>query len=142
VRGVTLFRLGALLAALLLLPPLVRGAMPGVAAALIATAALAAGAAGRNRWWVLRIHRDQLEDALTRSCRMVLATPAVAADGVRVRLPKAQLVIRVRALGRRAFELRFRGPWHAHRKATLLRAVIAKQFETPLPRLRIRFRTR
>jgi hypothetical protein len=139
-RGVTLLQLGALLAALLLLPPLLRGAVPAIPVVLVAAAALGAGGAVRDRWWVLRIYRDELDDALIRSCRMVRAWPAITPEGVRLQVADAELMIRIRARGSGAFQLRFDGPWRAQRKATLLRSVIAKQFEPPLPRIRIRLR--
>lgn len=139
-RGASLLRLAAILAALLLLPPFLRGAAPGLAAIVLTAVAVGVGIGARARWWVLRIHRDDLDAALLRSCRMVLAVPTVTAEGVRVQLARTQLLIRIRSCGVRAFELRFDGPWRTHRKARLVRSVIAKQFEPPIPRIRIRLR--
>jgi len=126
----------------LLLAPLVRGTVPGLRSIGRAALAVTAGAVVRGRWWVLRIDRDALETALARSCRMVLAVPTVTAEGVHVRLARRTLTIRIRAAGRRCFELGFRGDWRAERKARLVRAVIAKQLEPLMPRVRIRLRRR
>jgi hypothetical protein len=105
-----------------------------------AAAALVIGFALRGRWWVLHIRRDELDQTIARACRMVLATSNVTAEGVRVRLAQTDLSIHMRPLGTSAFELSFEGPWRAHRKAILLLSVIAKQFDPPLPRIRIRLR--
>ena len=141
-RGSTLFGLGCALAALLLLAPLLRGTLPGLLTICGVAVAVTAGAVVRGRWWVLRIDRAELDAALVRSCRMVLAVPTVTAEAVHVQLARTVLTIRIRALGRRSFELDFSGDWRAERKARLTRAVVAKQLEPLLPRIRIRLRRR
>lgn len=138
VRGVILYRLGAVVAALALLPPLTRGAVPGAAAVMVAVLVLAAGLAARGRWWILRTVRGDLEATLTAACRRVLAPFSAEGGDIAVRLGAAPLAIIIRPFASRSFTLRFSGPWRSERKAMLLQRLVAKQYEPAIPRVKIR----
>lgn len=57
-----------------------------------------------------------------------------------MRLGPTPLTIMIQPLAGSSFTIRFIGPWRAGRKATLLQQLIAKQYEPPVPRIRIRMR--
>jgi len=137
VRGVILYRLGAVVAALAVLPPLTRGAVPG-AVVMVALLVLAAGFAARGRWWILRTVRGDLEATLTAACRRVLAPFSAEGGDIAVRPGAAPLVIIIRPFASRSFTLRFSGPWRSERKAMLLQRLVAKQYEPAIPRIKIR----
>lgn len=138
VRGVFLYRLGAVVAALTVLPPLTRGTAPAAAPVMVALLILLAGFAARGRWWIFRTVRGELEGTLTASCRRVLAPCSAEEGGITVRLGAAPLVIMIRPLASRSFTLRFSGPWRSERKAMLLQGLVAKQYEPAIPRIKIR----
>jgi hypothetical protein len=94
----------------------------------------------REHWWLFRIERHELDAAIARTCGMARASCTIDDDRVLLQLTHVELTMHIRARGPHQFELRFAGPWRAHRKALLVRSLLAKQFEPLLPRIRIRLR--
>jgi hypothetical protein len=83
---------------------------------------------------------DDIRPVLERCLAMVRAPFERATDewrgGYVVRVGTDRFEIGLRAVFRRCVQLRFRGG-RRHRKAALLKALVAKQFRGVLPRLRI-----
>lgn len=70
---------------------------------------------------------------------MALAHLTIDRGGYEIRTATQCLVVSLTRRGS-AFEMRYRGPWSEGRKATLIRDLIAKQFDPVVPRLRIQTR--
>jgi len=70
---------------------------------------------------------------------MALAGLTIQPRGYEIRTATQRLVVSVTRRGS-AFEIGFRGPWREGKKGSLVRKLIAKQFEPLVPRLRIRTR--
>ena len=138
-RGDTVLRICVLAAALLVVSPLGSGTRPSPSLILVALLLVAGGVLARPRWWVFRASRTEVEEALSTTCRMTLVRLGVTSLGYKIDIDSTALGVVVSRRGP-ALQLTFPGAWRAGKKSTLVRNVIAKQFEPIVPRLRIRLR--
>ena len=90
----------------------------------------------RSRWLVIGAKADALGGALAECAGKVRAPCEPAAGGYRVRIADGALEVRIRPLGARLTLVTF-DPC-PHRKARLLRQLLAKQFAGALPTVRVR----
>ena len=93
----------------------------------------------RGHWWLLRSTRAEIEDAISKTCRMTLARLTSLPDGYRIHVGRDSFTVTLVPRGN-AFALRFIGLGRAGKKGLLIRKLLSKQFDPFVPRLKIRLR--
>lgn len=136
VRGSSFFRFNCIAALLLAAALLIRVRPIPLAAAGFCVTLLLASWPCRRLWVIAGAGRERVENAFERSFERVRAPSERSAEGYAVKIGEGKTLIEIRCWPAGMILIRFR-VHEPGRKLTLLLDLVAKQFESPLPHLRI-----
>lgn len=92
-----------------------------------------------DHWWLLRSTRAEIDEAITKTCRMALARLTSLPDGYQIHVGRESFVLTLVPRGN-SIALRFKGLGRAGKKGLLIRKLLGKQFDPVIPRLKIHLR--
>jgi hypothetical protein len=135
-KGRALVYLNGAFIAVLLVVILVRQQRPGVGLYVLGGLLLASAGAARNAWILLHIDRGKLDQLLEKCFRQTRASHKTTPTGYTVIAAGSEMSVAITPL-LAGHGVRFGGASNS-KKAQLIRALIAKQFQPSFPPLRIR----
>jgi hypothetical protein len=135
-KGRTLVYFNGAIIAVLVVAMLARQQRPGFGLYILVGLLLASAAAARNAWLLLHVDRGKIDQVLEKCFVQTRASHNRTPTGYVVIAAGAEMSVAIRPL-LAGYAVRFSGR-RSSKKAQLIRALIAKQFQPSFPTLRIR----